>query len=110
MNSNPKHPNSLLPGVHFEPAGVRVKPLKDQAVLDVALAAKISIAHSCGGMGSCGTCLLRVRSNLSDLPPRNELESEMAHDRGFSPDERLACQLEAFDGLEVLVVNSDELD
>jgi ferredoxin len=58
-------------------------------------------------MGSCGTCLVRVESDLADLPPREELEGEMAECRGFAPRERLACQLPASDGLAVFVEAPD---
>ena len=53
----------------------------------------IDIDHSCEGMASCGTCRIVVTQGLENLPPRNELEEEMAIDRNFSPKERLACQL-----------------
>lgn len=70
-----------------------------ESVLSAALAAHIQIPHSCGGMGTCGTCRFIVRAGLDLLEPRNEVESEMAMDRGFRPDERLACQSLACEGL-----------
>ncbi len=71
------------------------------SVLEVALKHKINLEHSCGGMGSCTTCRVLVRSDLSHLPSRNDLEKEIAEMRGFSPQERLACQLDPYEGLVV---------
>ena len=72
-----------------------------QTVLDVALKHKIPLNHSCGGNATCGTCRVFVKSDLSQLPERNEVEKEMAEDRSFQPQERLACQLCCFEGLVV---------
>lgn len=79
--------------INFLPEpGDAVVSHKDRCVLDVALRAGVSIDHTCGGHGTCGTCLVEVISGLEHLGPRNELESEMAQDRGFKDCERLACQ------------------
>ncbi|MFM6929338.1 MAG: 2Fe-2S iron-sulfur cluster-binding protein [Bdellovibrio sp.] len=74
---------------------------KDQSVLDVALRAGLALNHTCGGFGTCGTCRVFVREGLENLPPRNEVESEMAEDRGFKDCERLACQTPPLDGLVI---------
>ncbi|MCB0378816.1 MAG: (2Fe-2S)-binding protein [Bdellovibrionales bacterium] len=63
-------------------------------LLDLCLSAKIAIDHVCGGGASCGTCRVLVVKGAKNLPLRNELEQEMASDRDFSFEERLACQLE----------------
>lgn len=74
-----------------EPGEVVVSQ-KDHCVLDVALRAGIPLDHTCGGNGTCGTCLVDVVSGLELLGPRNEIEAEMAQDREFKDSERLACQ------------------
>lgn len=74
---------------------------KDQSVLDVALRLKIPINHTCGGNGTCGTCLVHVVEGLENLEPRNEIEAEMAEDRKFADHERLACQVKPQDRLIV---------
>ncbi len=77
-------------------------------VLEVALRNDLDIGHSCGGMGSCTTCRVIVESSGVSLPPRNELEADIASMRGFSDQERLSCQLPPFDGLVVRI--PDTLD
>lgn len=71
------------------------------SVLDVAQKNNVPLNDSCGGGGTCGTCLVIVASDLSDLPLRNDIEKEMAEDRGFEANERQGCQLLAYDNLKV---------
>lgn len=63
-----------------------------QTVLEVALSANVDIPHSCGGMGTCGTCRVVVLDHPEGLSEPDELEVEIALDRGFSKLERLSCQ------------------
>ena len=73
------------------------------SVLQVALDNGIEIPHSCGGMGSCTTCRVFVEQSSQALPPRNELEQDIAEMRGFAPNERLSCQLDPLPGLVVRI-------
>jgi ferredoxin len=63
------------------------------SILEIAVENSVEIHHSCGGMGSCGTCRIRLTSEMGAIPVRSEIESEMAQDRGFDADERLSCQI-----------------
>lgn len=72
---------------------------KDQTVLDVAIRAGIDLNHTCEGMGTCGTCVVKVLKGAEALPPREEVEMEIATDRGYQEAERLACQIPPVDGL-----------
>ena len=74
----------------------------DQTILDALVASEIEIDHSCGGMGSCGTCHVFIE-NEELMQSRNEIESEMANDRKFKSNERLACQNIAKYGLKVRI-------
>jgi 2Fe-2S ferredoxin len=79
-------------------------PVKDeQSVLEVALNNGIEIGHSCGGMGSCTTCRIYVEKSVEGLPPRNELELDIASMREFADNERLSCQLPPLRGLVVRI-------
>lgn len=83
-----------------------------ETVLALTEANGIELPHSCGGMGTCGTCRILVESDLSALPERDEIEQEMAAERNFKPRERLACQLLAAPGLRIRIpiANKDESD
>lgn len=80
------------------------------SVLEVAIVEQIPLHHTCGGFGTCGTCRIYVRKGLENLPERNEIEAEIAADRGFAPYERLACQTEPIDGLVVEIPSSEIKD
>lgn len=73
----------------------------DESILQAVLRAKIDLDHSCGGMGTCGTCRIFVNSGLERFAERGELEQEIALDREFCPEERLACQNLALDKIEI---------
>lgn len=62
-------------------------------LLDTLNANKISIAQSCGGNGTCTTCLVEVLNGLENCSEKNELELEHTLERNFKINERLACQL-----------------
>ncbi len=70
-------------------------------------AKNIPLNHTCGGNGTCGTCLIHVLKGLENLEPRNEIEAEMAADRGFTESERLACQILPRTDLTVEIKNED---
>jgi 2Fe-2S ferredoxin len=69
-----------------------VQASQGQSILETLLENHIEIDHSCGGMGSCGTCRVFVQAGLEQFSPRNELEQAIAEDRGFAENERLSCQ------------------
>ncbi len=97
-------------GIVFQPLAKACAIDRAESVLEVALNNDIDISHSCGGMGSCTTCRVFVLSELADLPPRNELEQDIADMRAFAKDERLACQLPPIPGLEVRIPDNFEPD
>lgn len=84
--------------VHFTNLNKTVTVSQDSSVLIAALESNIEINNSCGGNGTCGTCLIIVHNGLENCKDRNELEQEIASSRGFEKKERLACQLD-FEGL-----------
>ena len=85
------------------PTGRLVPLSHDQTVLECLLSHGIAINHSCGGNGTCGTCRIYI-PNFRDLSlHRNELEQEMAIDRGFSESEKLACQTEVADKMRIQI-------
>ncbi len=93
----------------FLPENISAQLTIGATVLELAERNGVKLNHSCGGMGSCGTCRVWIKSDLTPLPPRNEVEAQMAADRGFASEERLACQLLAFQGLCVQIPESTEL-
>ena len=54
----------------------------------------VDMPHSCGGMGSCGTCRVRLKVERGPVPELGDVEKEIALEKGYSVDERLSCQIE----------------
>ncbi len=70
-------------------------------VLEILNVNKISIGQSCGGNGTCTTCRISILKGLEHLPPRTELENERSAERNFLENERLACQVEISESIEI---------
>lgn len=78
----------------YEPENLELEVKNsDDSLLTACIRAKIPISHACEGMASCGTCRVIVGEGLDQVGERNSLEQEMADDRTFSSEERLACQI-----------------
>jgi ferredoxin len=76
--------------VTFEPLGTTAAAKENETVLDVARRAGVPLANSCGGVGVCARC--RVRVITGELSPRTSVEARFGEPRGFAEDERMACQ------------------
>ncbi len=96
---NSKKTKSIL----FLPQKKKCEFSGQPSVLEIAIAHELPLNHSCGGLGSCTTCLVKITKGLESLGPRQELEQEHANMRGFADQERLACQITAKDGLEITI-------
>jgi len=96
--------------IKFLPENVLVEASQDETLLEVALREHLDISHSCGGNGTCGTCRVWILKGVEQLPPRNEVELEIATDRGFGDHERLACQNLAVPELVVKIPKADLAD
>ncbi len=70
-------------------------------VLEILNANNIGIDQSCGGFGICTTCRIFVREGTNSFSERTDLELERAEERGFSSNERLACQSTLFDSATI---------
>jgi len=95
--------------IKFLPENRLVEASQEETLLEAAIREELDLPHSCGGFGTCGTCRVWVREGLHLLPPRNEVEQEMATDRGFQPQERLCCQNYPCEGL-ILEIPVDDFE
>ncbi len=70
--------------VSFSPLGNSAVAKPNETVLDVARRAGAPIGNSCGGIGVCNRCRVRIVEGGGNLTPPTRFEK--------SPGERLACQ------------------
>jgi len=78
--------------VTFTPLGRSAEGKPDESILDVARRAGVPLGNSCGGVGVCTRCKVRVLSGAANLSPATSIELRFGSARGFAEDERMACQ------------------
>ncbi len=78
--------------VKFTPLGTAAEARPDETVLDTARRAGAPIGNSCGSVGVCARCRIRVLAGVQHLSPPTTIEIRVSAQRGLSADERLACQ------------------
>ena len=70
--------------VTFDPIGKSALAKPNETVLDVARRAGAPIGNSCGGVGVCGRCQVRIVDGSENISPPTRFEIQ---------EKRLACQM-----------------
>jgi len=78
--------------VTFVPLGCAADTHPGETVLDAARRVGAPLGNSCGAVGICARCRIRVIEGAAQLAPPTAIEARISSQRGFAPDERLACQ------------------
>lgn len=78
--------------VTFSPLAKTAEAKTDETLLDVARRAGVPLGNSCGGIGVCSRCKVRVVAGAENLTAATSAEARFAQARGFAEDERMACQ------------------
>ena len=78
--------------VSFIPLGREASAKDNETILDVARRASAPLGASCGSVGVCARCKVRVVEGAENLSPPTSIESRVGGQRGFAADERMACQ------------------
>jgi ferredoxin len=78
--------------VTFTPLCSAAGVLANETVLDAARRADVPIGNSCGAVGVCGRCCVRILAGAENLSAPTMIELRVSAQRGFRADERLACQ------------------
>lgn len=76
--------------VTFTPLGKEAAAKDDETLLDVARRAGVPLGNSCGGVGVCGRCKVRLVSGAENLSAPTSIEVRFS--KNFAADERMACQ------------------
>jgi 2Fe-2S ferredoxin len=78
--------------VTFTPIGREADARTDETLLDVARRAAVPLGNSCGGIGVCARCRVRIVDGAENLIGPTSIEKRVAAQRGLDVSERLACQ------------------
>jgi len=84
--------NAASKVVTFTPLGRAAEGKPDESILDVARRAGVPLGNSCGGVGVCTRCKVRVLAGGENLSPATSIELRFGSAREFAEDERMACQ------------------
>jgi ferredoxin len=87
--------------VTFTPLGRAAAAKENESILDVARRAAVPLGNSCGGVGVCTRCKVRVVNGAENLSPATSIETRFGQARGFAEDERMACQAVVLGDCEV---------
>ncbi|HUP46336.1 MAG TPA: 2Fe-2S iron-sulfur cluster-binding protein [Thermoanaerobaculia bacterium] len=77
----------------FHPLGRAEEARTDETLLDAARRAGAPIGNSCGGIGICARCRVRIVAGADQLSAPTSVEARVSAERSLAPDERLACQV-----------------
>ena len=78
--------------VAFIPLGRVAEAKPNETILDAARRVGAPIGNSCGGVGVCARCRVRVVAGSENLSPATSIELRVGGERGFAEGERMACQ------------------
>lgn len=87
--------------VTFAPLGSVADAHPNETLLDAARRAEAPLGNSCGSVGVCGRCCVRVIAGAENLSAPTMIELRVSAQRGFAADERLACQAVVMGDVEV---------
>jgi len=78
--------------VRFVPLDKSADAKANETLLDAARRANVPLGNSCGGIGICARCRVRVVEGAENLSAPTSVEERVSQQRGLAADERLACQ------------------
>ena len=78
------------PVIDFEPIGRRISAQPEETLLQAAQRAGIGLVALCGGAGTCGRCIVQLRSGNLTAP--NSVETDKLTQEHLDQGYRLACQ------------------
>jgi 2Fe-2S ferredoxin len=84
--------NATSKVVSFVPLARAAAAKDNETLLDVARRAGAPLGASCGGVGICARCKVRVVAGAENLSTPTSIELRIGSARGFTADERMACQ------------------
>ena len=84
--------NTPSKNVTFVPLAKTAEAKDNETILDAARRAGVPIGNSCGAIGVCARCRVKIVSGAENLTAPTAIEARVAERRNLDPDERLACQ------------------
>ena len=90
-----------MPQVRFFPDQVLADVRTGTTLLASATACGVNVLHSCGGVGACTSCCLRIVAGAQNLSVIGKAEAEQLNESGIFYTHRLACQAAVLGDVDV---------
>lgn len=81
-----------MPKIHFQPGDVSIEVPAGSNIRDAGIQAGVTIPSTCGGVGSCGLCKVKIVGGADQIGPMTQLETGKLGNVFFITKERLSCQ------------------
>lgn len=81
-----------MPKISFQPSGVDIDVADGVNIRDASIQAGLTIPSTCGGVGSCGLCKVKITGGVEHIGPMTDLETGKLGNVFFITKERLSCQ------------------
>jgi ferredoxin len=81
-----------MPTVRILPDDISVEIKAGTSLLAAASAGGVELMHSCGGIGACTSCRVKILSGRDQLSAIGRAEREQLMESGILETHRLACQ------------------
>jgi 2Fe-2S ferredoxin len=82
----------VVPKIRFLPSNVNIEIPAELCIREAGIQAGVLIASTCGGVGSCGLCKVKIVAGAEHLTPMTALEVGKLGNVFFITKERLSCQ------------------
>ncbi|MEM2926633.1 MAG: ASKHA domain-containing protein [Candidatus Bathyarchaeia archaeon] len=95
----------MVESVEFivEPLGMRISVPKETTILNALRRFGIGLPSICGGLGTCGKCVVTILEGLENLSPPTEPERRHLSQKAIREGRRLACQARLLGGVRVMI-------
>lgn len=90
-------------GLIVEPMGIRVAAPKDAQLLAFLRKIGIELPSICGGLGTCGKCVVRVLEGLKNLNALTESEGRLLPSGHLREGYRLACMTRLIGNARIMI-------
>lgn len=87
--------------INIFPTNEVVLAKENEAVLESLKRNNLILKSSCGGHGTCGDCVIKIRTGNETLNPMTEAESKLLGNVFHITKERLACQIKCTSAIDI---------
>ncbi|MDZ4677428.1 MAG: 2Fe-2S iron-sulfur cluster-binding protein [Oligoflexia bacterium] len=81
-----------MPIITFAPENISIEVSKGTNLMTAIIKAELPIGSSCGAIGICAKCFVRVIQGMENLSKPNPIEKKLLEREKYNTDIRISCQ------------------